>query len=304
VTRTCAGTGTAAFVIIRTGRAAGRRERREDTSRAVSPGSDVGIVLKVACAFRRRPVTFPRGAVRARNTARRRLRRRPAGQAGGADGRRRAGRGGRADRRQAVRVGPDVALRVADAGPRRPAGRRGAVPGRVAPTVRGQRCPPGVGRRVHVRPVQGRAPKTAVGRGRTARGCPAQDERPERISGSHMHVPHAAQRGPAAGRHVQGHRRHHRVHAGQAHELHARLQPAQRRSQVRLGRVQLRARVQFQVHRSTGRFSPRQSGHGVQRSLSQSNPRVRMFVDRGPVFSEYWYRMWFSLLDAYAYHLV
>jgi len=92
----------------------------------------------------------------------------------------------------------------------------------------------------------------AGGHGWAARGRPAEDDRPERLSGSHMHVPHPAQSGQAAGWLVQGNGWNRCGHAGQAHELHAHLQRAQRRRQVRLGRSQLRVRqlrIQFRGHR-------------------------------------------------------
>jgi len=174
----------------------------------------------------------------------RRRQRRP----GGAGGRRRAagGRRARADRRRpgGGRLGPKVALRrVADPAGRGPTvGDQDAVPGRLATQVRGQRGDNRVRGRVHVQPVQGRGHRAAGERDRAARGRPFEDDRPERTSGAHMHVPQAAQGGQAAGRLVRGNGRHRRGHGGQAHELHAHLQRAQRRRQVRLGRGQLRIR--------------------------------------------------------------
>lgn len=150
------------------------------------------------------------------------------GQPSGANDRGRRGRAQQADRRQPVRaVGPDVALHVADAGRDEPLDGQGAVPGRVATQVRGQRGDRDAAHRVHVRPVQGRAARTAGGRGRAARGGPRQDDGPERPSRPHMHVPHQAQSDQNAGRIVQGHRRHCGVHVGQTNEFHARLQRTQ-----------------------------------------------------------------------------
>lgn len=176
--------------------------------------------------------------------ARRRRQRRP----GGAGDRRRAagGRRARTDRRRrgGGRLGPKVALRrVADpAGRGRTVGGQDAVPGRLATQVRGQRGDNRVRGSVHVQPVQERGHRAAGERDRAAHGRPFEDDRPERTSGAHMHVPQAAQGGQAAGRLVRGNGRHRSGHGGQAYELHAHLQRAQRRRQVRLGRGQLRIR--------------------------------------------------------------
>lgn len=162
-------------------------------------------------------------------------RRAEVGRSGGADGGGRAGRVAERYRPRAERrVGPDVALRVADAGGGgRPRQGQNVVPGRVATTQcrqRGDRAGQPVRGRVHVQPVQGRVSATpSRRRGRVARRGPAQDDRPERARGPRVHVSHPAQRGRTTGRHVQGHGRHGRVHVGQAHELHARVQLAQRR---------------------------------------------------------------------------
>lgn len=174
----------------------------------------------------------------------------PDGQSGGADRGRQLGRRGRADGRRRVvgRVGPDVALLLAGAG-RQPLGRPVAVPLRVAPPLAGQRGARGQLRRVHVQPVQRHADRSARGRGRAARRVPAQDGRPARAPGARVHVPHA-ECAQTAGRYVRGYRRPGRVHAVQAHELHAHLQRAHRRTELRLGREHIRSRVQ--VHRTAG----------------------------------------------------
>lgn len=173
------------------------------------------------------------------------------GQPSGADDRGRRGRAARTDRRRPVHaVGPDVALRVAHAGRDRPIDGQGAVPGRVATQVRGQRGDHDAAHRVHVRPVQGRVARTAGGRGRAARGGPRQDGRPQRASCPRVHVSHQAQGDQNAGRVVPGHRRHRGLHAGQANELHARLQRAKRRQKVRMGRNRLE--IELHVHRPVG----------------------------------------------------
>jgi len=281
-------------------RRADRDRRVPDDRRRLGPtavravrgrvGTDARRVLEIGARNGRHGRTDARagGEPRAGRGARCRRRRRP----DGAGDRRRAagGRGARTDRRRrgGGRVGPKVALRrVADpAGRDRPVSDQDAVPDRLAKEVGGQRGGDRVRGRVHVQSVPGLGHRAAGGRGRAARGRPSEDDRPERSPGPHMHVPHAAQGGQAAGRLVRRNGRHRRGHAGQAHELHAHLQRAQRRRQVRLGRGQLRvgglrdqcrgrqrfrSRLQLHVHRPVGRFGVQQGGHGVQRSLSRRN---------------------------------
>lgn len=185
----------------------------------------------------------PRPGRRSRRRRRGRQRR-----PGGAGDRRRAagGRRARTDRRRrgGGRLEPKVALRrVADpAGRDRTVGGQDAVPGRLATQVSGQRGDNRVRGSVHVQSVQERGHRAAGGRGRAARCRPLEDDRPERTSGAYMHVSQASQGGQASGRLVRGNGRHRRGHGGQAYELHAHLQRAQRRRQVRLGRGQLRIR--------------------------------------------------------------
>lgn len=149
-----------------------------------------------------------------------------AGRAGGADCGRGAGRTGPADRRQRNRLGPDVALRVATAGRQQIRGPH-AAPGRLASAIGRQRGRDRRVRRVHVRPVQRRAPRTARRRGRAAVGGPTQDDRPQRVRGPRVHVSHPAEGGQAAGRLLPRHRRQRCGHAGQAHELYTSIHRAQ-----------------------------------------------------------------------------